>query len=92
MNSEMPSNASQLDEVICGPYNRRGLLCGEGKDVKHLSVVSAKVNIQVGTSLVTLCCGKTISVLSVWTIAYNLGSYNSSSSRCIGNSMVNECM
>ena len=32
MSSEMPSNASQLDEVMCGPYNRRGLLCGECKD------------------------------------------------------------
>ena len=32
MYSEMPSNASQLDEVMCGPYNRRGLLCGECKD------------------------------------------------------------
>ena len=30
--SEMPSNASELDEVMCGPYNRRGLLCGECKD------------------------------------------------------------
>ena len=30
--SEMPSNASLLDEVMCGPYNRRGLLCGECKD------------------------------------------------------------
>ena len=27
--SEMPSNASQLDEVMCGPYKRSGLLCGE---------------------------------------------------------------
>ena len=32
MHSEMPSNASQLDEVMCGPYNRRGLLCGECKE------------------------------------------------------------
>ena len=32
MYSEMPGNASQLDEVMCGPYNRRGLLCGECKD------------------------------------------------------------
>ena len=32
MYSEMPNNASQLDEVMCGPYNRRGLLCGECKD------------------------------------------------------------
>ena len=30
--SEVSSNASQLDEVMCGPYNRRGLLCGECKD------------------------------------------------------------
>jgi hypothetical protein len=30
--SEMPSNASQLDEVMCGPYNRRGFLCGECKE------------------------------------------------------------
>ena len=30
--SEMPSNASQLDEAMCGPYNRQGLLCGECKD------------------------------------------------------------
>ena len=32
MHSEMPSNASQLDEVVCGPYNRRGFLCGECKN------------------------------------------------------------
>ena len=30
--SEMPSNVSQLDEVMCGPYNRRGFLCGKCKD------------------------------------------------------------
>ena len=30
--SEMSSNTSQLDEVMCGDYNRRGLLCGECKD------------------------------------------------------------
>ena len=30
--SETPSNASKLDEVMCGPYNRRGFLCGERKN------------------------------------------------------------
>ena len=30
--SEMPSNVGQLEEVMCGPYNRRGLLCGECKE------------------------------------------------------------
>ena len=32
MYSEIPGNISQLDEVMCGPYNRRGLLCGECKE------------------------------------------------------------
>ena len=32
MYSEMPGNASQLDKVMCVPYNRKGLLCGECKD------------------------------------------------------------
>ena len=32
MHSDMPNNASQLDELMCGPYNRRGLLCGECKE------------------------------------------------------------
>ena len=32
MHSEMPGNTSQLDEAMCGPYNRQGLLCGECKD------------------------------------------------------------
>ena len=40
MYSEMPSNASQLDEVMCGPYNRRGLLCGECKDGYGTAVYS----------------------------------------------------
>ena len=26
--SELPSNPDQLNEAMCGPYNRRGLLCG----------------------------------------------------------------
>ena len=40
MYSEMPSNASQLDEVMCGPYNRRGLLCGKCKDGYGTAVYS----------------------------------------------------
>ena len=30
--SELPTNASELDEVMCGPYNRKSLLCGECKE------------------------------------------------------------
>ena len=40
MYSRMPSNASQLDEVMCGPYNRRGFLCGECKNGYGLAVHS----------------------------------------------------
>jgi hypothetical protein len=29
MHSEMPTNVSQLDELMCGPYKRKGLLCSE---------------------------------------------------------------
>ena len=29
MHSEMPSNASQLDKLMCGPYKRKGFLCSE---------------------------------------------------------------
>ena len=29
MHAEMPSDPDMLDEVMCGPYNRKGLLCGE---------------------------------------------------------------
>ena len=29
MFSQMPSNASQLDELMCGPYKRKGFLCSE---------------------------------------------------------------
>ena len=32
MYSEMPSNARQLDEMMCGPYSGRGFLCGECED------------------------------------------------------------
>jgi hypothetical protein len=42
MYSEMPSNTSQLDEVMCGPYNRRGLLCGECKE-SHLRSFSVRL-------------------------------------------------
>ena len=42
MFSEMPSNASQLDEVMCGPYNRQGLLCGECKDGYGHAVLELK--------------------------------------------------
>ena len=27
--SELPSDPDRLNEVMCGPYNRKGLLCGE---------------------------------------------------------------
>ena len=40
MYSEMSGNASQLDEVMCGPYNRRGLLCGKCKDGYGTAVYS----------------------------------------------------
>ena len=29
MFSELPSDPDQLNEVMCGPYNRKGLLCAE---------------------------------------------------------------
>ena len=29
VHSEMPSDPGLLDDVMCGPYNRKGLLCGE---------------------------------------------------------------
>ena len=29
MYSEMPSDPDKLDDVMCGPYNRKGFLCGE---------------------------------------------------------------
>ena len=29
MYSELPSDPDRLNEVMCGPYNRKGLLCGE---------------------------------------------------------------
>ena len=43
MYSEMPNNVSQLDEVMCGPYNRKGLLCGECKDGYGLAVYSSEM-------------------------------------------------
>ena len=44
MYSEIPSNTSQLDEAMCGPYNRRGLLCGECKDGYGPAVYSFGLN------------------------------------------------
>ena len=41
--SEMPSNASQFEEVMCGPYNRRGLLCGECKEGYGPAVYSVDI-------------------------------------------------
>ena len=43
MLSQLPSDPDQLNDVMCGPYNRRGLLCGEcisgyGPGVNHFNL------------------------------------------------------
>ena len=65
MYSEMPSNASQLDEVMCGPYNRRGLLCGECKDGYGLAVYSFDLKCVNCSSLLVKICNFSVSVSSV---------------------------
>ena len=55
--SEMPSNTSKLEEVMCGPYNRRGLLCWECKD-----------GYGPAYSLLDLTCANCSSVWSGYTI------------------------
>ena len=55
MYSEMPSNASQLDEVMCGPYNRKGLLCGECKDGYGPAVYSFDMKCADCSSLWSKC-------------------------------------
>ena len=44
--SELPSDPGQLNDVMCGPYNRRGLLCGQcisgyGPGVNHFNLKCA---------------------------------------------------
>ena len=46
MLSELPSDPDQLNDVMCGPYNRRGLLCGQcisgyGPGVNHFNLKCA---------------------------------------------------
>ena len=44
--SELPSDPDQLNDVMCGPYNRRGLLCGQcisgyGPGINHFNLKCA---------------------------------------------------
>ena len=44
--SELPSDPDQLNDMMCGPYNRRGLLCGQcisgyGPGVNHFNLKCA---------------------------------------------------
>ena len=55
MYSEMPGNASQLDEAMCGPYNRKGLLCGECKDGYGPAVYSFDMKCADCSSLWSKC-------------------------------------
>ena len=40
----MPSNVTELDEFICGPYNRTGTLCGKCKDGHYPLAYSFDMN------------------------------------------------
>ena len=40
----LPSNVSELDDVMCGPFNRTGMLCGKCKDGYYPLVNSLDVN------------------------------------------------
>ena len=42
--SEMPGNPSQLEEVMCSPYNTRGFLCGECIDRYGPAIFSLSMN------------------------------------------------
>ena len=37
--SELPNDPSHFDEVMCGPYNRKGFLCGECVNIWSCSVL-----------------------------------------------------
>ena len=40
----LPSNVSELDDIMCGPFNRTGMLCGKCKDGYYPLVNSLDVN------------------------------------------------
>ena len=40
----LPGNVSELDDVMCGPFNRTGMLCGKCKDGYYPLVNSLDVN------------------------------------------------
>ena len=44
--SELPSDPDRLNEVMCGPYNRKGLLCGECIDGYGPAVFSPTRNVK----------------------------------------------
>ena len=37
--SEMPADPDLLDDVMCGPYNRKGLLCGRDMVPQHTFLI-----------------------------------------------------
>ena len=70
--SEMPSNVSELDKVMCGPYNRKGLLCGDVHDGYGPSVYSFDLKCAKCSSLWTVY-GTAISLLLQF--SYNIVVY-----------------